>query len=404
MKVELNDILVNRNRIEYVFSYDDEMSRFILDTPFYIEYMTDVDFSDVPHSVLAIPFVVNFLPMSWFFGAEITVGDIDKSLFKSIPNIEAGVKKIYPNIDIKSIVNVNGEILSNSYTPSNKTTCLFSGGVDATFTFLRHKEEKPTLVNAWGVDVRLDDLDSHLEMRNCIENMSKLFGVDYIFIKSTLRRFFNENLLNTEGYKIISDYWWHGAQHSIGLLSLLAPYNYINKVKTNYIASTFTDVEFSKGVKCISYPFVDNELKMLSANCVHDGYEAMRIDKVKYICKERMSNNWKLDLKVCFFYKNGTNCSACEKCYRTMLAILVYDSEIEKYGFSLKKPNAKEIRRFLDTHEIGDFRWLPIQKAYNEYGKNENITWLKDYKFNNLSSIRSRALRLLDKIKKIFDY
>lgn len=176
---------------------------------------------------------------------------------------------------------------------------------------------------------------------------------------------------------------------------MLAPYNYINKIKTNYIASSFTEKEQKQGVRCISYPDIDSRLKMSSTQCFHDGFETARIGKVKYICDVRKNENFKLDLKVCFNYKDGKNCSNCEKCMRTIAAILVYDDDVEKYGFSPSCNSGISLRNFLDTHEIGDFRWIPIQKAYQQNPVNERIKWLSSYKFNKMNSFRSRILRLM---------
>ena len=364
MRIDLNSIDVLKNTITYNYTADTEAEIFFDKShKFFIEYQTEIDFTNVPDSVLAIPFVTNLLPLCLIYDVTLTVNDIDKDFYKSIDDIKKGFVKVYPEVELKGEF-IAKNIVNNAYEVSDKTTCLFSGGVDATFTFLRHRKEKPVLFNVWGVDISLDDVQGHDETQQYFIKLAKAFDTSYICIKSTLRKFLNESYLNTKTYEIIKDYWWHGAQHSIGLLSLLAPYNYINKIKTNYIASTFTQTELDQGVKCASYPIIDNALVMASTKVVHDGFDYARIDKIKYICSTCKEENYTVDLKVCFHYINGKNCSACEKCFRTIAAILVYDTDVEKYGFKLKKPNAPELRRFLDTHEIGLFRWIPIQNAY----------------------------------------
>ncbi len=398
MQITLNDIKVEKNKISYAFFYDSELEKFFTSKEFYIEYQTDIDFEHVPKSILTVPFVINLLPLCFIYNISLNIEELDESAFNSINEIKKGFETIYPDYTFYNKINPQ-KVISNTYETSDKVTCLFSGGVDASFSFLRHKNENITLFNVWGVDISLEDIKGHTKTENYFNKIANDFSVGYICIKSTLRTFYNEEFLNNDAYNKIGDYWWHGAQHSIGLLSLLAPYNYLNKIKTNYIASTFTQTELAQGVKCVSYPIIDNSLSTASTNIFHDGFDFSRTQKVEFICKECNKLDKNIALKVCFNYHEGKNCSSCEKCYRTIAAILVFDNNIEKYGFKLNSKNAKEIKRFLDTHEIGIFRWLPIQEAYLKNPSNKSIKWLAKYKFNNLSSLKSKLLRLINKFK-----
>lgn len=398
MKIKLERIRINNNRAEYDYYVDEEAAIFFnSDTPLFIEYFNDIDLSEVPESIMTIPFVANLLALVWIYDIELTINVIDESFYKSIPKMKKGYQMIFNNVMLRGKI-ICDNIMKNKYEASNHKTCLFSGGVDATYTFLRHRKEDVTLVNIWGVDVGLDDDLGHNEMENYFHKFADNFKKEYLCIKSSLRIFINEKYLNENGYEKIKDYWWHGAQHSIGMLSLLAPFNYIRKTKINYIASSFTKKEQEQGVRCISYPVVDSQLKMGETTCFHDGFETARIGKVQYICNVRKKENLNFDIKVCFHYEDGNNCSKCEKCMRTMAAILIYDDDVEKYGFSPKCNNGRQIRRFLDTHEVGKFRWLPIQEAYSQNPTNKNMKWIKSYQFNNMSSFRSRLIRLINKI------
>ena len=398
MRVVLEDITVNKNRVDYNYTKDEALNIFFNDNfPFYIEYLTDISFEEVPKSILAVPFVTNLLPLCWLADFTIEVDELDETFYNSIEEIKKGFLQIYPTVKAGGGV-VAKKLVKNEYETSDKTACLFSGGVDASFTFMRHRDEHPTLLNVWGVDVSFDDAEGHREVDEYCRKLASEFETDYICIKSTIRKFVDEIYLNREMYKLLEDYWWHGAQHSIGLLSLLAPYDYVHKVKTNYIASSFTQADFENGVKSITFPVVDDALKFGSTTMCHDGFDHARIQKIEYICRVCMEEDRKVDLKVCFNYVNGKNCCKCEKCYRTIMGILIYDENLERYGFSLKSKDAKEIKQFLYCREIGEFRWIPIQKAYIENDKNKNIKWLKNFKFNNLSSFTSRLLRLKKRI------
>lgn len=399
MKVVLENVTVNKNRIDYSYSKDKELDIFFDDNyPFYIEYLTDISFEEVPKSILAVPFVTNLLPLCWLFDITIEVDELDETFYYSIDEIKKGFNQIYKTVPLKGGVKAN-KLVKNSYPVSDRVTCLFSGGVDASLTFLQHREEKPVLFNVWGVDIDFDDALGHEETEQYFNKIADQFSVEYICIKSTLRKFLNERYLNQEGYKLLEDYWWHGAQHSTGLLSVLAPYDYVHKVKTNYIASSFTQEDFDSGVKSCTYPCVDDALKIADTVMCHDGFEYTRVEKLKRISEICHKEDLSLDLKVCFWPINGKNCNTCEKCYRTMIAMLMFDQDLERYGLCLKSKDTKEIRDYLDWHRVSAYNWIPIQDAYNsDYPENKELKWLKRYRFNKITSFWGILLRIKSRL------
>lgn len=399
--IKLTAVSVDGNRVQYEYTNDPRLDKYFnKETPFFIEYQDPgIDFSNVPNSILSVPFVTNLLPLAWMFDVTIEVDELDATFCRSIEQIKQGFEKIYPQVQFSGAVSVK-KIVSNTYINSNNSVCLFSGGVDAMYTLLKHRKEHPTLINVWGVDISFDDIQGHTEVEQHNNKVAEIFQCKYICVKSTLRSFLNEHLLNQEAYAILEDYWWHGAQHSIGLLSILAPYNYIMKTRTNYIASSFTEKEFQMGVKCVSFPVIDEAYYVADTKVHHDGFEANRSMKLKYICDVYTHDNLSLELKVCFHFENGKNCSSCEKCYRTMMDILVFDTQLEKYGFRSLSPNASEIRTFLDISEVKLYNWLPIQESYRNHPQNDNIRWFSTYQINNFNSIRSKIARLAMRIRK----
>lgn len=75
--------------------------------------------------------------------------------------------------------------------------------------------------------------------------------------------------------------WWHEFQHGMGLITLMAPVAYKEKVRRLYIASSYTaDV---KNLICTSGPSIDNFVQFSGCEVVHDGFESNRQEKVRYI-------------------------------------------------------------------------------------------------------------------------
>lgn len=402
MYVKLIQNKISNNRIEYLFQNDTSLDRFFRkEIPFFIEYnYHSLNLSSIPNSILSVAFVTNLLPLAWLYDFTIEVDELDSTFYSSIEKIKQGFQAIYPYAKLKGSV-ITNKLVDNSYLPTETVACLFSGGVDATYSALKHKDQHPILVNVWGVDIDLDDSNGHTEVDSYCRYVSTILQSKYICVKSSLRSFLNESLLNQESMQLIDDFWWHGAQHSIGLLSLLAPLDYLFCIKTNYIASSFTQKEFLSGVKCVSYPIVDNAFVVASTKTHHDGYDVNRSEKIQFICETCTHEDFTLDLKVCFNYINGKNCCHCEKCYRTMMDILVFDNHLDRYGFTLRSNNTKEIKRFLDTEEIRLFNWNPIQESYRKYPCNQSISWFAHYKFNNFGSLKNKILRRMLKIENI---
>ena len=191
MKVILNDIKVNKNRIDYDYVKDDKLNIYFDDNfPFYIEYLTDISFEDVPRSILAVPFVTNLLPLCWLADFIIEVDELDETFYNSINEIKKGFNLIYSDVKLGGDVVVK-ELVKNEYKTSDKTTCLFSGGLDATLTFLQHRNENPVLINVWGVDIDFTDSLGHKETESYFNKIAEQFSVEYICVKSTLRKFLN---------------------------------------------------------------------------------------------------------------------------------------------------------------------------------------------------------------------
>lgn len=404
MQITLKMINVQGNRIDYDYEYDEALSPFFSNQhQFSIEYLqTELDFRQVPLSLLTVPFAANVLPLCFMENVVLCVPTIDKDFAESIDKIREGFSKIYPEMTFGGRLEAN-TIENNSYEPSEHTVCLFSGGVDAMYTTLVHRQERPTMVNVWGIDIRLDDTEGYEIVQAHCRKAANTFDLPYICVRSTLRVFLNESYLNSVAYRKLHDYWWHGAQHSIGLLSVLAPYNYIKKTRVNYIASSFTEKEFHMGVKCASFPVVDESLRFGGTVMCHDGFEVQRIDKVRYISEVFQEEKLSLELKVCFRFEKGENCSACEKCFRTMMAILIYDEDLSRYGFAMAHKDARNIRWFLQRNQIGIFRWEPIQRAYLAHNQNKNIRWFARFRFNETKSLRSKILRGWAKVERFFD-
>ena len=402
--IKIRSVSINNNVVNYDYSIPKALSNcFSKDLDFFYQYPENFDLRTVPKSILYIPLVVNVLPLAWIMHVDIEVPVLDKAFAECIENIKNGFKRVYPNIDFYANLKV-GEITENTCMQSDKVTCMFTGGVDAWATLLRILDKKPVLINIFGADIKLEDTVNLGEADKEISNIANFLGLQYYHITSSIRQFISESGIRSTTGDVLKDTWWHGAQHSIGMLSLLAPFAYLNNINTCYIASSFTKKAEGK-VNCVSYPFIDDMLKFGSTSCKQDAYELTRQEKISLIAESFEKNKKYFQIKACFSPINGANCCKCEKCMRTIMAIKAVNGNPADYGFNVSNETYCEIKGYLDSHILYHTEhWNNIKKAFQKNKKlfqaDKNVNWILNYTFNNPKIYISLAINKIKRILK----
>ncbi len=318
--------------IRISFNASNEMKRYF--NTFSFDYSCE-GAECIPNSILVIPFVCNVIPLVWLTDSVLYLKELDSSFYKSIDDFKRGYTQMYPMLSFRGDVQVES-LEYNEYVPE-RNLVLFSGGVDALTTTLRHKDENIELLTLWGsADFPLDDDRGwSIQWDNIQYNASQLKLTPH-FIRTNFYEFIPS--WGDDYYKLIQAVgnraeisWWHEIQHGIGIIGHAAPYAYIKKVGIVYIASSFDNTR--ENYTCASDPIIDNHVKFGSSKVVHDAYEITRQNKVKYIVAECIRNNYQFNIHVCLRQYQKNNCCECEKCYRTILSFLAEGEEPAKYGF-----------------------------------------------------------------------
>lgn len=192
----MNQIIINNikrtgNRFDFSFTIDGEWKRYFTEEPFFIEY--DCDISHVPDSIAVIPLICNVLPIAWLNDARIVLDEIDKDFYNSIEQIKQGYKDMYPRLDFKGNLHAKQIIESSSDNTSN-AAMLFSGGVDSYHTLISHIEEKPALAILWGADITFDDEKGWHLVKAHVESTAQKYHLNYATVKSSFRRFIDEDV------------------------------------------------------------------------------------------------------------------------------------------------------------------------------------------------------------------
>ena len=405
----LNKIEKRNNRVLYDYTVLGEWKKYFkLDEEFFIEY-GDLNIEEIPNGILVIPLLVNVLPISWVLDGRIEIGEIDKEFYDCIKKVKRGYVDMYSHIVFKGEI-LAETVIDNSYVASGGTAAFFSGGVDAYNTLISHVEEKPALVTLWGSDVTLEDCEGWERVRQHAEFVGKEFSCKNFFIKSSFRKFLNEGALTDLVTPKAGDGWWHGFQHGIGLIGHIAPYAFKYKLSTIYIASSFTVKDKGK-VTCASDPTIDNHVKMASCRTVHDGYEFSRQDKVHNICKYKREYQKKILLRVCWQSSGGSNCCHCEKCYRTICAIIAEGENPREMGFEyddrIYSRMKKDIKYKFIFDDVMRTYWYEIQQCLkNRNEQYDNLLWLNKFDFKKYDieiTFSKKMYQLLQKIKRRFN-
>lgn len=378
---------------------------FTSDRTFEVEYSEDI--STVPKSILIIPFVCNVLPIVWLTDSVLELPELDREFYEAIPNILDGYRKMSPMLNFKGNVKVH-ELEDNSYEPTNDVAALFSGGVDAFATLIAHIAEKPALITLWGADVKLTDTEGWNRVSKHAKDTARQYALpDPLLIQTNFRCLLREGTLG-ELVAASGDGWWHGYQHGIAILGHAAPAAYLHRWKTIYIASSFTPD--NKAI-CASDPSIDNHVHLASTRIWHDQYEFHRQQKVSHIVAHCRSKGTTPMLRVCWITTGGTNCCCCEKCQRTIFALLAEGENPSDYGFP-------EWRKGIE----GTASWTPrycrytprhrkvyaqIQERFlqtHAYKDDPTINWFYKTNFNQTPTLRDRLYDTYKRYKNVLGW
>lgn len=388
--------IIKNNEIIVPFDCSLGLKKYFSTFQFSVSYSEDM--SDVPPSLAVIPLISNLLPLVWLTDSVLQVECLDEAFYNSIQNFKEGYKAMYPHMHFNGQVEVRQLIQTENTIPQANVATFFSGGVDAFATLIAHIQEKPTLLTVRGADIALDDQMGWDNVTQHVEATSIELDCNFIYIASNFKCFLNyaslSNLIVKSG-----DNWWHGFQHGIGLLGLAAPIAYKKGFTTIYIASSYTAADH---VTCASHPSIDNCVKYASCQIKHDQYECTRQNKVTHICDFVRNSGKNINLRVCWESRGGKNCGVCEKCLRTIYAILAEGENPEEMGFPEVSERYKEMKEIIQKRIIFNFisipYWQDIQKRFIENKNlipyNAELDWIYTFDFPNANRTLLKQIKI----------
>lgn len=398
---------VSENTVEYAYDVKGDWKKYFrLENTFRISY--NIDISDVPNSVLIIPFLCDVLPMAWLCDAEIYTESLDWDFYAHIEEARQGYRKMYPMLSFRGRL-IAERMKSRSHLCADKrAACFFSGGVDAYTTLFRHLEERPVLITVWGADITLLDEEGWQKAFSHTKMVAKEFALDAVSVKSSFREIMNEDALS-ELVRESGDGWWHGFLHGIALIGHAAPIAYACGLQSIYIASSYPE-KMKGSYTCASDPSIDSHVQFCGCHTVHDGYQMDRQEKVRYLVSQKEALGRAFQLRVCWESAGGGNCCHCEKCYRTILEIVSEGGNPNECGFQWGEKERKRCRRemrhkiVLPQPNINQY-YPAIQEAMkrnkDKIEGQESYNWLLKMDFDTFNDRPVKKLRRTVFVRKI---
>lgn len=260
-------------------------------------------------SVSGNPWLVAMLPIAASTGEDIQLAiPVDALLLENLRGVLAIWREWYPELHE---IGIDCPAANYEETKATRTAAFFSGGIDSYFTIARRMPgntfglpvvgEIDDLLTVWGFDVGVYDAAEFLPMAKILSSAAQRVGVNHAIVRTNLR----------DSIAVFKRSWGP-LTFGVGLafIGLILEQRFREVV----LGSSYP---FGSLVPWGSHPMLDPLFSTSSLRIVHDGASFTRIGKTNVVAK---LPEVAMALHVC--QASGVeNCSRCEKCYRTMVAL-----------------------------------------------------------------------------------
>ena len=145
-KIVLQNITIEGCLVKYEFSVSQELKRFFNTKTLFLRY--DQAMTNVPLSILSIPFVNCMAGLSWLTDAMLFVDEIDETYYNALKQIKVAYSELH-SINLKGMF-VPSVVRRNEMPANDKYLLLFGGGVDCHSSFLRNRDRVSGVINIYG--------------------------------------------------------------------------------------------------------------------------------------------------------------------------------------------------------------------------------------------------------------
>lgn len=397
----IQNIMIHHNRIT-IIAHPAFLKEYLKEH-YFVEYGPEVDVKQLSYSEATVGFIMYMAPLVWYSGKTYTVLEMDEDLYYSLQAIQTIFRTFFPShpwtgqIVPKKLVQQTVQIQNDQPT----TLTLFSGGLDAVYTVLKHYQTAQVLVTVYGSDIPLHQTHMWKAVNTANAQFAKEHHCEYTSVLSNFAYCVNVKKLNRLLPGVPN--WWAKTSQMMTYAGLVAPIAMHRGCSKIMIGSTHTQAyPFPYG----THPLIDMNIVYAGISCVHDGADKTRTQKfadLASLCEQHHLTP--PQIRVCFSYDdNGKNCSSCEKCIRTIMDLLVIKQDPTQYGFLIDVDEVlkKAARYSVPTnHSMADteWHWLCIEQAYEQavaehgqaYFDEKLVAWFEQLRKLDLKSYVKNA-------------
>lgn len=338
------------------------------ETPTRRSFRTYFKVWDAPGPILesADPFVIGFVAYAMLLGEDLRiVGPVDPELLTTIrENVIPLLRRWFPFLPEIEL------IAPEAAAPPPRTSGLitataFAGGLDATFTTLRHRDEIDWLVTSHGYDVKTHYREYWESTLPDIRASARAVGKPLLVMESNLREISHYEGIRTRKGRINPGFYRFGRTGPIGVYLAALARTLMPFCERFFIGSTNAHDHL---VPFGSHPELEPMWSTSRQQIVHDGEDCNRVQKVDYLARnfpESLAN-----IRTCLRITPGKlNCSRCFKCLGTMAEIRLCGAEHLATGFEW--PLDLEALSRADTDHAGYPLWERVRLEALEQGDHE---------------------------------
>lgn len=341
--------VVNSNTLKHHVDVSKSLQKYFDSEELIVKYPIEID--ELNEDVLSVPLLTNLCTLAWVTDSTLRINILDETLAESLEDIKAGYQK---TLDLANIdLTLNGEIIvedtnqydTNESIEKNKTVQLFTGGVDSTSTYLRHRDKNPNLIT---VKRYSDSKERWERIIDNVNNFSNYFGTEVHVIETNFRKNFLSKRLTREYRRELGRSWWAALRCYLGYMGICAPLTVAKDYTTFYQASSYTQ---SRKI-ITANPDIINELSWSHTECKLDAYDMTRQDKINQIVDVSNEIDYSFYLYSCGKGSKGKNCSKCLSCYRNILGLLTAGATPESFGMYTDENVLDRIRHEIESDEL----------------------------------------------------
>ncbi|MEY7849680.1 hypothetical protein AB7C87_10845 [Natrarchaeobius sp. A-rgal3] len=371
--IVIDEITATGSTLECDVRPSRDLERFFSGEPFTVDY--DRSIEDVPEGVLAIPVLANVCPLAWANGADVYVEEVDGTFARALENVKASLLAMHEFLEGGTLYareTIDAGVEGNSIDSDDgdgDSALLFTGGVDSTCSYVRHREESPTLVSIRGWTITTDRADDEKwdDLRERVSTFADERGLETAFLESNALSAIDHPMVLAHYKRFVDGAWYSSVGHGLGLLGLCAPMAHARGISDLYVAATHWDgVDLEWG----SRPDIDDYVRWSGTRCHHDAYDLTRQERLDVIADYVETDAPTLELQTCNVRMDG-NCGDCEKCYRTAVGLRLSGLEPTAHGYPFSEAEYDRIRRALEggEWELGEderYMWADIRDRVRE--------------------------------------